>query len=164
MFVKATLKDTNALCDLFLKTLREHKSYISHGEMQMGVALSNDEISDDAEKKWTYYIRKKINNRSTKYPSVVLKYLDEGKIVAFGVFEVSADGDKPFGIIGDMVVLRKYRGSGLGKKLLDEGLQWFAAMGIDDIYLESGLHNESAHRFFEKNGFERVSYIFKLKR
>ena len=41
--VEATEEDVQALADLFLGHIRNHKEYISHGEIQMGVGIGRFE-------------------------------------------------------------------------------------------------------------------------
>ncbi|MBQ5593862.1 MAG: GNAT family N-acetyltransferase, partial [Bacteroidales bacterium] len=97
-------------------------------------------------------------------PAAVLIYTSEedDKILAFSVLELSEDGASAFGVICDMLVHPSKRGTGLGSQLLEKSKEWFRSLGIDEIYLESGLKNHSAHQFFEKKGFKPVSYVFKL--
>ena len=104
MFTKAGLKDVPELCEMFFEEIRSHTSYISHGEMQMGIADSNGHILAPAEERWKKYIRRKIMNRQREYPSVVLKYEKDGQIAAFGVFMVTDDENDKFGVACDMIV------------------------------------------------------------
>ena len=162
MWQKAHLKDIPVLSQMFFQVLEEKHSYISHGEMQMGIAGFKGNILQGAEERWTYYIKKKIENKSRKYPSLVLKYQRAGKIIAFRVFMVTDDDWRKFGVVCDMVVRKKFRRHGLGEQLLQKGLDWFADLGIEDIYLESGKNNHSAHNFYKKQGVKQVSCVFKL--
>lgn len=60
----------------------------------------------------------------------------------------------------DLVTDEKYRGKKYGKMML-EYLYDFAKMGMcENIVLSSGLQREDAHRFYEKNGFEKKSFVF----
>ena len=87
-------QDRQKLCDLFAELIENHKEYISHGELQMGIATDRGELAPDFRNAW-------------------LRYLDR--------------------------------------------------QGVADCYLESGVDNHSAHRFFEKFGFGQVSCIFRAK-
>ncbi len=173
MFTQATLNDINELAELFWNNIEAAPEYISHGEIQMGVATAPGILAPDGIQVWKEYIRQKIEGEGVKmaesikasdsrYPSVVFVHRDSGKIDAFCVLEITDDGNKPFGTICDMLVLPHLRGEGMGKKLLAQAKEWFAANGVTDIYLESGLNNHSAHEFFKKQGFREVSHIFKL--
>ncbi len=160
----ATNKDIDRLCDLFWNNITNQKHYISHGEIQMGVAIDSETIATDGKQKWRGYVELKIANQSKELPSTVLiKDNEQGDILAFCILEVSEDGDKPFGVICDMVVIPELRGKGVGKEMFNEIMSWFNSMKINDIYLESGVGNHSAHHFFESLGFQVVSKVFKLQ-
>lgn len=163
MWKKAKLKDIPELSQIFFSILDQHPSYVSHGEMQMGITNESGKILEGAEDRWKNYIKRKIQNRSRLYPSVVFKYTKMKKIIAFGVFMLNSDEYKKFGVVCDMIVHKKFRRHGLGEELLLTGLKWFEKYGIKDIYLESGIKNYSAHRFYERRHFEKTSYVFKLK-
>ncbi|MCK9474106.1 GNAT family N-acetyltransferase [Sulfurimonas sp.] len=63
----------------------------------------------------------------------------------------------------DLVTDKEYRSSGYGKMML-EYLHDYAKMGMcENIVLSSGFKREKAHEFYEKNGFEKKSFVF-LKR
>jgi len=60
----------------------------------------------------------------------------------------------------DLVTDESYRGRGYGKIMLDY-LNDYAKMGMcENIVLSSGLHREAAHRFYEKSGFLKKSFVF----
>lgn len=180
MFTQATLNDINELAELFWNNIEVAPEYISHGEIQMGVATAPGILAPDGIQVWKEYIREKIegedvktaepcavekckcNTAAVEYPTAVFVHRNSGKIDAFCVLEITDDGNKPFGTICDMLVLPHLRGEGMGKKLLAQAKEWFAANGVTDIYLESGLNNHSAHEFFRKQGFREISHIFKL--
>ncbi|MDO4735707.1 MAG: GNAT family N-acetyltransferase [Bacteroidia bacterium] len=181
MWCKADYTDVSELVELFWENISNAPEYISHGEIQMGMAKGPGELEDQetAKEVWTDYILSKIDRQTVEYdaenfdpdnlPAAVLLYTstteqspDQEQILAFAVLELSEDGASPFGVICDMLVHPSKRGTGLGAQLLEKSKEWFMSMGIDEIYLESGLNNHSAHEFFEKKGFKPISYIFKL--
>jgi len=60
----------------------------------------------------------------------------------------------------DLVTDKKYRAKGYGKMMLDY-LVDYAKMGMcENIVLSSGFAKESAHLFYEKNGFVKKSFLF----
>lgn len=62
--------------------------------------------------------------------------------------------------IFDLVTDEKYRGQGYGQMML-EYLADYANMGMcENIVLSSGFAREDAHRFYEKNGFMKRSFLF----
>jgi GNAT superfamily N-acetyltransferase len=60
----------------------------------------------------------------------------------------------------DLVTDEKHRSNGYGEMML-EYLRDFAKMGMcENIVLSSGVQREDAHRFYEKNGFVKKSFVF----
>ncbi len=163
----AQLNDADALADIFWKHINVHPEYISHGEMQMGVGVAG--VTDngglygvpaaDGREKWMRYITEKMSSED----AAVYKAVSEGEIAGFCVADIEEDGDRPFGMVCDVLVKENHRGKGIGESLLEKAVGWLRMKGIKDIYLESGKDNASAHRFFEKRGFVHISEIFKLK-
>ncbi len=165
---KASPEDIPQLAQIFLGHISAHHEYISHGEIQMGVGAGHfvdgelhSEPSDRAEKMWVKYIAEHINGED--WASVQMLVLEDGRIAGFCVTEITEDGAEPFGMLCDLLVKEEFRGLGYGKALLATALEWFHAHDIHDIYLESGKNNHSAHEFFIRSGFAKISEIFKLQ-
>lgn len=60
----------------------------------------------------------------------------------------------------DLVTDEKHRGEKYGAMML-EYLNDYAKMGMcENIVLSSGFQREDAHRFYEKNGFSKKSFVF----
>lgn len=55
-----------------------------------------------------------------------------------------------------MFVAAPYRGKAVGQQLIDTLRQWAMEREVADIYLGTIEAFTRAHRFYEKNGFERV--------
>lgn len=151
--------DRLPLCDFFSDIIENHKEYISHGEIQMGVALDSGLLSPDYRQKWLQYL-----DRQTANPqNTLLIYEEESRIKGFILFGIAKDGDSPYGVVFDLSITPKERGKHLGFKLLQLALDSFREKGINDCYLESGVDNHAAHSFFQKQGFRHISNIFRLK-
>ena len=162
----ANTGDENILCDIFLSHISTHKEYISHGEIQMGVGEGEflDGVfmtrpAPDARENWLKYIHGNIteNDRAAVYKEVVGE-----DIAGFCVAEIMEDGAEPFGMVCDVLVRESFRTGGIGTALLDAAISWLRSKGIKDIYLESGQNNHSAHEYFIRRGFRKVSEIYKL--
>jgi len=68
--------------------------------------------------------------------------------------------DKRHLYVFDLVTDEAYRGKGYGKMML-EYLRDYARVGMcQNIVLSSGFAREDAHRFYEKSGFVKRSFIF----
>ena len=64
--------------------------------------------------------------------------------------------------IFDLVTDEKRRGQGYANMML-EYLKDYAKIAMcENIVLSSGFAKEEAHRFYEKNGFDKKSFVFKL--
>lgn len=166
--LKAELQDAGALCDIFFEHIESHHEYISHGELQMGVGKGSiidgklvAEPADDGRAYWMKYINGNLNDAEG---AAVYKAVDteSGEIAGFCVTEIMEDGAEPFGMICDLLVREGNRTSGLGTSLLEKAFEWLRGKGIKDIYLESGLSNHSAHEYFMRRGFVKISEIYKL--
>lgn len=159
MIRKYAQTDRLALCEFFSVLIEAHKAYISHGELQMGIATDRGQLAPDYKTKWLQYLDKQADNPK----NTILLYEEEGEIYGFTLFGISNDGDEPYGLIFDLGVTPAQRGKHIGQQLLIQALDSLKAQGIRDCYLESGIDNHSAHDFFRKNGFTAVSQIFRLK-
>lgn len=60
----------------------------------------------------------------------------------------------------ELVTDEKYRGEKYGEMML-EYLNDYAKMGMcENIVISSDLEKDDAHRFYEKNGFSKKSFVF----
>lgn len=64
------------------------------------------------------------------------------------------------GLFDELYVDAPARGCGLGQKLLDEIMAWFASKGIRRVKLHAYSWNTTAREIYKRNGFEEyaVSY------
>ena len=61
-----------------------------------------------------------------------------------------------FAEVGGLVVDEASRGKGVGKLLLEAGARWAAEHGYGKLRVRSNVVREDAHRFYEREGFQRV--------
>jgi GNAT superfamily N-acetyltransferase len=63
------------------------------------------------------------------------------------------------GWIEELFVRPEYRKKGLGRRLLDQALEWATGRGLRGVDLEVGEGHEleAAQRLYKKSGFEVVS-------
>lgn len=62
-------------------------------------------------------------------------------------------------ILEDMIVLNEYRDKNIGSKLLEFVKEFAKSKGIERITLLTDDDNFKAHKFYEKNGFEKSSMV-----
>lgn len=67
--------------------------------------------------------------------------------------------DGNFSILKNMFVKKEYRGkdSMIASLLLNKVFDWCNSQRIDTIYLGTMDQFKAAHKFYEKNGFEKIS-------
>lgn len=152
-------EDREYLVEMFIAMLKNQQSYISHGEIQMGLSYDGETLAPDAKEKWLQYLER-LTGRDKSYIYVLE---DKGKIVGFTIFGIEDDYDKAYGVLYDILVIDEYRGTGASSKLYQSTIDKLKSEGVKDCYLESGVGNHSAHSFFEKKGFKHVSNIYRLK-
>ncbi len=63
----------------------------------------------------------------------------------------------------DLVVTSDHRSSGVGSALLSAAADWAREHGCTHLDLASGLGRKDAHRFYEREGMQRASYVFRLQ-
>lgn len=119
--------------------------------------LKNKEMDFNKFKEAYYH---KINN-GNNYFIVETK---ENKIIAFLslVIDYQLHHADKVATVEELIVSSKYRRNGIGKSLLDNAINYAKEKNCDVIELTSGFSREVAHRFYEKNGFNKGSYKFKM--
>jgi glucosamine-phosphate N-acetyltransferase len=64
------------------------------------------------------------------------------------------------GYIDELVVDEAHRGKGIGGELLQRAVELAKEAGCGKVELDSAFHREEAHRFYERQGFEKRGLIF----
>ena len=92
--------------------------------------------------------------------SIVLAAVDGGEVIgyAYAVIEgydyMALRG--PAGVLHDLIVEPRHRGSGAGRLLLDAILAGLKSRGVPRVVLFAAERNEPAQRFFAGLGFRRT--------
>jgi ribosomal protein S18 acetylase RimI-like enzyme len=78
----------------------------------------------------------------------------DGRLAAFSVcwLDSGLEG-KPSGQIEPLGVHRDYRGLGLGRAILSEGLRRLSLHGVESVYVETDHHRSAALGLYEELGF-----------
>ena len=59
-----------------------------------------------------------------------------------------------------LVVSEQYQQRGIGKLLLSAAKKYAINHGVMQIRVSCAFHRKHAHRFYERNGFDRTSFTF----
>lgn len=65
--------------------------------------------------------------------------------------------------IDDLVVSEAKRSTGVGKALVDHVKAVARTEGRGEVHLDSSLARAEAHRFYDREGFERRGYHFRIR-
>ncbi|MGO4711071.1 GNAT family N-acetyltransferase [Bradyrhizobium sp. 2TAF24] len=138
-------------------------AYISHSELQGRRAIAPTRWRD----KLPDVIRAELQPRLTRdqhgigagsHQPVLVTETDDG-LVALALVTFATDAPIPFATVEDLIVAPSERAKGIGTTVIE----WIAAEArerrIRRLFLESGVHNERAHHFFERSGFEICSVV-----
>jgi len=102
---------------------------------------------------------KRINKIKDNNLKIMAGYNDENKIICYSITSISPND---VGELDSIYVEENYRGTGIGKKLMEMSLEWLDQNGIDDIFIIVAAGNENALNFYNEFGFKPRAY--KLKR
>ncbi|HEY6816986.1 MAG TPA: GNAT family N-acetyltransferase [Croceibacterium sp.] len=130
-------------------------AYISHGEIQTGLSPDGKRWADSLVELYAE------DFADPGGRDMVVGRDVDGKVRGFLILGWQESDRLKYAVIEDMAVDPELRSHGIGAhlvKLAEERVR--AADGVDWIFLESGLENESAHRFFEREGFDMTSHVF----
>lgn len=64
------------------------------------------------------------------------------------------EGDMHFGL----VIRRRYRRMGIGKALVDAGIEWAKGIGVATLHLTVFSHNVAAIELYRRSGFRQTRY------
>lgn len=85
----------------------------------------------------------------------------QGEVVGFINFTVRKTilHQQPSALIDELVVDEKYRGEGLGKKLVYQAINRAKQLGCGEIEVSTEKSNELARKFYQKIGFDEDAVL-----
>jgi ribosomal protein S18 acetylase RimI-like enzyme len=95
--------------------------------------------------KYQYYLLACLNDISVGFCSISIR------------MSLYAEGNLAH--IDELVVDEKFRSLGIGKLFLDKAKSIAFERRCSKLELESALHRDEAHRFYEKHNFEKAGYV-----
>ncbi|MDE5527332.1 GNAT family N-acetyltransferase [Elizabethkingia meningoseptica] len=144
-------QDTNTRKEDVVNFFINHKtnSYISHSEILSGRAESATD--------WSENLAEILATELEEDDCNLITIEDiHNQIIGIAILSIY----KKYLIIEDMIIDGNLRGLSLGKKLMDFIHNFATEQKIKALFLESGITNDKAHSFFEKNGFKKVSVTY----
>jgi GNAT superfamily N-acetyltransferase len=137
------------------RVIGSQPTYISHGEIQAGMTTPDG----------FHWMEGLEGHYAGEFASpggreMLIARDSAGGIVGIGILHPELDGPVAYGVIEDMAVDPGLRSSGIGSAILERLIERARERHCDWVFLESGLGNEAAHRFFEREGFRMTSHIF----
>jgi GNAT superfamily N-acetyltransferase len=88
---------------------------------------------------------------------VLVSQTAAGEVVGWvHVFARKLVESDPHAEIGGLVVDRRFRGGGLGSRLLERAEQWARKKALPWVYLRSNVIRKGAHAFYERRGYKNV--------
>lgn len=138
--------------------------YISHEELQGPRAIELGRWRPDL----VDIVRVQISDRiaqsrgrieGAKVSRLVVVARDGNHLIGLALVSFFPNAATPYGTVDDIVVDERYRGSGIGEKLMRWIMGKFHEAGISRFFLERGIGNNSAHSFFERLGFKQISVV-----
>ena len=66
--------------------------------------------------------------------------------------------------VDDLVTCETMRSRGAGKAMIAWLKDYARKAGCEQLHLDSGMHRKDAHRFYDREGFDRASLHFSMTR
>ncbi|PZU10841.1 N-acetyltransferase [Sphingomonas sp.] len=130
-------------------------AYISHGEIQTGLSPDGKTWFPDLPALYAEDFSSLGDDRDLLVARDAV-----GVIVGVAIVAWEQSTRRRFAVLEDMVVSPDSRSGGIGREMIQRVEQHINERGIEWLFLESGLHNERAHKFFAREGFGMTGHVF----
>ena len=154
---KATVKDIPSLIKLFRGIVKYHKKIYTKDDK-----FYNKEIKN-VKQIWVKFIKKNVNNKDF----LILIVYDGKKPIAYCISLIKKNIPiykiKKYGYVSDLYVDKKYRGKGIGKKLLKKSKEFFRKNKLKFMSLEINHNNDPSIKFYEKYGFKEYYKSMRIR-
>jgi len=137
-------------------------TYISHTDIQWGRATDPDSWSPTLQGQIASLAREAMRNRcSDKTNSAiwVACATEYSALKGIAFVTLRTDAATPFAILEDLIVKSDARDCGIGSSFMDWIIAECQGLGLRQVFLESALHNERAHKLFHRHGFRSLSVV-----
>lgn len=151
--------DTDQLAAFFVRNVGT--DYISFGEMQCGRAVSagswHPGLHDVLRAEFDAILREAaVPGDPSRRLAGMFRH---DRMVGLAVVRLEKNALTPFAVLEDMVIDREQRQAGLGARLLSFIESHARTEDCRQIFIESGLENKGAHRFFARSGYAPVATV-----
>ncbi len=146
-----------AIVALFMAQLSPR--YISHSELQEQRAVAIGEWRADLPDVLAAQVRHALAQpTATSHTLIATAHVDNALAgIAFVAIDETKRASRTFATLDDLVVDARHQGAGVGRRMFDWVCAELRTRGVERLFLESGIGNEDAHRFFEARGCTPVS-------
>jgi ribosomal protein S18 acetylase RimI-like enzyme len=147
--------DINAVVDIYTQAF--NISYVSFGELAAGLADSPSQISVQSSKLFEQELNDLLEDTEAGLFVATLKL----EVIGFAVATLHKTQAGHLECwLDDLGTSTKYRRCGAAKALVKHILSWGTEQGAKYFLLESGIHNETAHKLFEYLNFKPIATVF----
>jgi GNAT superfamily N-acetyltransferase len=135
-------------------------SYISHSELMWGRAITPSRWTPGLQGFLQGEFGKIIRASLVRTPrKQVFTCFVADTLLALGIVTFAVDSPRPHAVLEDLIVGGRSRSRGLGALLIQWVERQAANRGARRLFLESGIGNHDAHRFFLHQGFRVTSQV-----
>ncbi|MEB0140538.1 MULTISPECIES: GNAT family N-acetyltransferase [unclassified Undibacterium] len=133
--------------------------YISHAELQGGRALAPGVWQPNLRALLIEEVRQIAAQRQQQDFSAEVVCAHCGTELAGIAFLSYGGSTRAYAVLDDFLIAPQWRGLGVAQQFLEALAARLAAEGRTRVFLESGIGNHQAHRFFERQGFHVTSQV-----
>lgn len=139
----------------FARVVSQDASYISHGEIQTALSLDGKTWRPDLDARYRADLSALDATRSLAIAR------DGAELIGAAIVLWETENpEAPYAVLEDIAVEPAARGAGAGQAMVRFIESEAKARGAKWLFLESGLDNHGAHRFFEGAGYAPISKVF----
>jgi len=88
----------------------------------------------------------------------IFEILFPSELIGFATIKINKKSKSA--ILLDIMIKMEFQNKGIGRDALNKIEEYLRKKNMKIIILESGIKNEKAHHFFEKNGYTEISLVY----
>jgi len=106
----------------------------------------------------------KLNFKEFETRAIKLELIEEGKIIGrCFIYLIKNDlHEEPYCLLEDVFIEEKFRNKGYGRYLVEKAIEISKSLGCYKIIATSRFERDYVHRFYEKLGFKKFGYEFRM--